>query len=186
MIKTLSIIPHWIFRIQWYTFYWATKRFHNSGASREGWPRSVNGLLADFLTCKHMAARQTNSSRTRHQHHPRSTEVAAVCHFAFSYSHAAASEHMQYFSAPPLPLFHSRCSLFSSHRLSMWVSMWTCTVKCPPANYRSYTRRPQQDRDQEESDTFPAIWHELKPYAATVAWHGKKGWKDWLKRSGKL
>lgn len=32
--------------------------------------RSVSGLLADFSTCQHMVARQTNSSGTRHQHRP--------------------------------------------------------------------------------------------------------------------
>ncbi len=77
------------------TFYWAVKCFHRSCACRERQLKgSVNDLLADFLTCQHMVARQTNSSRTRHQHHPRGIEVAADWHFAFWYSYTAASEYL--------------------------------------------------------------------------------------------
>lgn len=113
--------------------------FHRSCPSREGWlKRSVSGLLAGFPTCQHMVARQTHSSRTKHLHRLRGIEVVADCHLVFSYSYAAASEHMPHLTTPPSSLSLQLCfflllRLFLSLSLHVCLGvMWTCTSVCIP------------------------------------------------------
>lgn len=142
-----------------------------------------------------MAARQTNSSRSRHQHHWRGTEVAADFHLALSYLYAAASEHMQYLTTPPtgsssvsLQLCFFPLCLYVCKCVKVWVSMCTCTSVCLLATYRSNKGHSKRSSEGEEGNTTPAIWNELKPCVAAVAWHGNKkmerlterGWKAYV------
>lgn len=41
-----------------------------------------------------------------------------------------------------------------------------------PANYTSDQCNSKRNSEGEESDPSPAIWNELRPYTATVAWRG--------------
>lgn len=123
--------------------------------------------------CQHMVARQIPFEPDIRLEQ-RGTEVAADCHFAFSYSYAAASEHMRYLSTPQIGSSSVLLQLCFSPSVSQHEAACARTSLCFPVSVRSRSNIGHSKNSSEgESYAFPTIWNELKPYTATVAWHGK-------------
>lgn len=76
-------------------FPWQHKKTQGGGHQR-----SAHAPLADFLTCQHMAARQTHSFKTRHWYQPGGTDPTGDPP-AFSYGYVVDSKPVRYLSTPP-------------------------------------------------------------------------------------
>ena len=118
---------------------------------------------------------------------PGGIEVVADCHLVFSYSYAAASEHMQYLSAPPIgssaPQLYlcvfPPLPLFLSHTLYVCQHVYKHLSAFRP-QITQVTRPTARGAARENrAMLLPAVWNELSPYMPQ--WRGMEKKKTHLR-----